>query len=87
VNEDYETISVESTDTPPNLDGANWYRYTIGQGTNRIFGLRQGDLPTITKSLEDLVLRLNDSRIGKTGRVQLYTTKRGKTPDPGKHAR
>jgi len=78
MNQDYEVISVESTSPPYDLEGANWYRYTIGQGKNRIFGYRQGDLGTITRSVEDLVLRLNERRFGSKGRVHLCMSSRGK---------
>jgi len=79
MHEAYEIISVESSAAPDNLAGTNWYRYTIGQGPNRIFGYRQGDLGSITKSIEELVERLNERRVGKVGRVHLKIPARPKS--------
>jgi len=80
MNEAYEIILVESAEAPADLDGTNWYRYTIGQGTNRIFGFRRGDLHSVTESLEELVLRLNERRAGRTGRVHIQMGNSGKPP-------
>ncbi|MDH4110031.1 MAG: hypothetical protein OEW35_17225 [Gammaproteobacteria bacterium] len=71
MNEAYELISIEPAEAPANTTGSNWCRYQIGQGTNRIYGFRQGDLPSITESIEELVLRLNERRGGKLRRVHL----------------
>ena len=70
--EDYCIVSVEPTEAPDDLGGNNWYRYVIDQGQNRICGYRRGSLEGITKSIEELVLRLNERRIGSTGRANLY---------------
>lgn len=69
--ERYKLISIEPTDAPEEQDGENWFRYTIGQGDNRIYGYRQGSLRTITKSVEELVVVLNDRRGGTRGRTHL----------------
>jgi hypothetical protein len=78
MNEDYEIVAVESAEAPDDQGGADWYRYTISQGTNKIFGYRRGDLHSITKSVQELVLRLNERRVGKRGRTNLYMSSRGK---------
>ena len=78
MNEDYEIVAVESAEAPNDLGGTDWYRYTISQGTNRIFGYRQGDLGSITKAVQELVLRLNERRVGKRGRTNLYMPTRAK---------
>ena len=81
MKEDYEILSVEPAEAPCNLDGANWYRYVIVQGDNKISGYRQGNLHSITRSVEEIVLRLNERRIGKGGRVHIVMTKNSKTAD------
>ena len=78
MNEAYEIISIESADAPANMSGSNWCRYTIGQGSNRIFGFRQGDLSSIRISVEELVVRLNERRVGKAGRVHLQMSNNAK---------
>ena len=78
MNEDYEIVAVESAEAPDEMGGTDWYRYTISQGKNRIFGYRRGDLHSITKSVQELVLRLNERRVGRRGRTDLYMSARGK---------
>jgi len=78
MDEDYHIVSVEPTDAPGGLGGDDWYRYVIDQGSNRIYGYRQGSRQGITKSLEELVLRLNERRFGPKGRVSLYMSAHGK---------
>ena len=78
MRKDYEIISVEPADAPDDMDGADWYCYVIGQGANRIRGYRQGSLMSITKSVEGIVLNLNERRLGKRGRVHLDMSARGK---------
>jgi len=77
-SEDYEIVSVVSTEAPDRLEGADWHRYTIAQGDNMIYGYRQGSLSAVTRSVEELVLRLNERRFGKKGRTQIYMPTRGK---------
>ena len=76
--EDYRIVSVEPADAPGDLGGENWYQYVIDQGKNRICGYRQGSLQGVTQSIEELVLRLNERRLGTKGRVNLYMPTHGK---------
>lgn len=76
---DYRIVSVEPTDAPGGLDGKDWYRYVIDQGDNRIYGYRQGSQHAVSKSIEELVLRLNERRIGSSGGVKHYMSKQGKS--------
>ena len=78
---DYCIVSVEPTDAPGGLGGENWYRYIIDQGDNRIYGYRQGRRQSVTTSIEDLVLHLNERRFGTKGRVHLYMSTQGKSTD------
>lgn len=78
IADDYEIVSVESSDPPRGLAGAGWYRYVIGQGENTIHGYRQGDLESVTESVKAIVERLNERRFGRRGRVQLDMSAREK---------
>jgi len=69
--EDYKVFSVEPVAAPANMSGTNWYCYTIVQGENRITGYRQGNLATVNESVGEIVLHLNERRLGNRGRVQL----------------
>lgn len=76
--DDYEILSLESTAAPEQLTGTDWYCYVIQQGTNTIRGYQQGTLENVTQAVEEIVGRLNERRLGKRGRVHLYTTSRSK---------
>ncbi len=78
IEDDYEIISVESTVPPERMDGTGWHCYIIGQGTNRIRGYQQGSLETVRQSVEEIVTRLNERRLGKRGQVCLNITNHGK---------
>lgn len=78
VEKDYEIVLVEPSEPPDNMVGSGWHCYVIGEGVNRIRGYRQGDLASVTTSVEEIVLRLNERRIGKRGRVHLDMSHRDK---------
>ena len=78
IEEDYEIVSVEATDAPGGADGNSWYRYVIGQGNNKIQGYTQGKAGAVKRTVEELVVRLNDRRRGKVGRVHLTMSSQGK---------
>ncbi len=80
MNEDYEIVSVKPSGPPKDMDGSGWHCYVIGQGNNTIRGYQQGSLKVVTKSVEEIVLRLNERRYGKRGRVQLDMSANGKKP-------
>ena len=69
---------MESAIPPQPIGGTGWYCYVIGQGTNTIRGYRQGSLDAVRQSVEDIVLRLNERRLGRRGRVCLDLSNRGK---------
>lgn len=71
IKEDYEIVSVEPTDPPGGMAGKGWHCYVIEQGKNTIRGYQQGDKKAVTKAVEEIVVRLNERRYGKSGRVQL----------------
>ncbi len=70
----YEIVSVQRAEPPPGLEGSNWYRYVITQGSNTINGCRQGNLQAVTLAVEEIVVQLNERRLGKRGRVNLVPT-------------
>lgn len=75
----YEIVSVQRAEPPPGLEGSDWYRYVITQGSNTINGCRQGDLNAVTLAVEEIVVQLNERRLGKRGRVNLVPTPKKKT--------
>ena len=78
--EDYAIVSIEPTDPPGGFVGTDWQCYIIQQGENRIRGYRQGNIKTVTRAVEEIVVRLNERRYGKTGRVHLTMTSQKKKP-------
>lgn len=81
--EDYKLISVQASGPPSDMEGPNWHCYIIAQGQNTVVGFRQGSLESVQSSVEEIVVRLNERRIGKVRRVQLDMSPRGrpaKTP-------
>lgn len=78
LEDDYEIVSVKSTVPPEHMSGAGWHCYVIEQGKNTIRGYKQGSLEMVRQSVEEIVARLNERRIGKRGRVHLDMTNHGK---------
>ena len=78
IEDDYEIVSVESTNPPERMTGTGWHCYVIGQGTNTIRGYQQGSLEAVRQSVEDIVTRLNERRLGKRGLGYLDMSNHGK---------
>jgi hypothetical protein len=78
IEDDYEIVSVESTVPPEHLGGTGWHCYVIAQGTNTIRGYQQGSLEAVRQSVEDIVARLNERRLGKRRLGYLDTSNHGK---------
>jgi len=74
----YEIVSVQRAEPPPGVEGSDWYRYVITQGDNTINGCRQGNLKAVTLAVEEIVVQLNERRLGKRGRVNLVPTPKKK---------
>ena len=74
----YEIVSVQRAEPPPGVEGSDWYRYVITQGDNTINGCRQGNLKAVTMAVEEIVVQLNERRLGKRGRVNLVPTPKKK---------
>jgi hypothetical protein len=69
--EPFELFRVE--ESPPPGDGVpgTWFRYTITQGPNTITGHRQGTRSAVKLALDEIVVALNERRVGRRGRVHL----------------
>jgi hypothetical protein len=78
IEEDYQIVSVEPTDPPQGMEGTGWHCYIIEQGENKIRGYQQGKLKAVTQSVQEIVIRLNERRYGKRGRVHLNMSTEGK---------
>mgnify|MGYP001552205102 FL=1 len=78
IEDDYEIVSVESTNPPERMTGTGWHCYVIGQGTNTIRGYQQGSLEAVRQSVEEIVTRLNERRLGKRGLGYLDMSNHGK---------
>lgn len=59
----YHVISIEETEAPAGMDEGVWHRYTIGQGTSKIEGMRSGSLKAVTQHAESFAKELNDRAI------------------------
>lgn len=78
IKDDYEIVSVEATGPPKDMDGSGWHCYVIGKGDNAIRGYKQGSLEIVRQSVQEIVMRLNERRFGKRGRVHLDMSKQDK---------
>jgi hypothetical protein len=67
----YELVSVRAVAAPNDQAGAQWHRYEIAQGPNRIVGYRQGRLDSVTIAVEAIVVQLNQRRVLQRGRVHI----------------
>lgn len=81
----YEVVSVRSVPAPAGTTGANWYRYEISQGENRIVGYRAGTIDDVTSAIEVIVQRLNERRRHRRGRVQVVLQSRSTAAKPRAH--
>lgn len=78
IENDYAIVSVEPADPPRGMEGTGWYCYIIEQGKNTIRGYKRGDVKSVTRAVEEIVVRLNERRYGKSGRVHLTMSSQGK---------
>jgi hypothetical protein len=67
----FEITSVCSVAPPQGLPEAEWHRYEISQGHNKIVGYRAGSADTVREAVELIVLRLNMRRRNRRGRVHV----------------
>ncbi len=64
----FKIIELTKTDPPDADDDREWHRYVISQGDKPIVGLRQGSKRSVKAAIEEVVFRMNERRMGKTGR-------------------
>ena len=69
IEDDYQIVSVDSTVPPESMSGTGWHCYVIGQGANTIRGYQQGSLEAVRQSVEEIVARLNERRLGSRVRM------------------
>lgn len=67
----YEIVSIRLVAAPRGALGADWHRYEISQGLNRIVGYRPGTEDSVREAVELTVLRLNQRREHSRGRVNI----------------
>jgi len=79
IEENFEIVSVEPTDTPDGMEGDGWFCYEIAQGTNTIRGFRRGTRKAVLQAAEEIVNQLNERRLGKRARAELAKVKAAKT--------
>ena len=70
-NDPFEIDTLVRSNAPAGGQGKNWYRYVIKQGTNKIVGYKQGTQQMVREELDEIVIHLNERRVGKFGRVHL----------------
>ena len=75
----FELISIEKTEPPAGADGSNWHRYVITQGESPIVGYRQGTQRNVRLAIEEIVVQLNERRLGTRGRVHLIPSPKKRT--------
>ena len=78
IEETYGIVSVKPVDAPRGFVGTDWHCYVIEQGKNNIRGYRQGSIDTVTRAVEEIVVRLNERRRGRYERVHLTMPSQGK---------
>ncbi len=64
-------VSVAAANAPGGTIGGSWFRYEISQGPNRIVGFRTGNEVGVTEHVRLMVVRLNERRRHRRGRVHV----------------
>ena len=72
----FELTSILKTEAPIGTDGNGWHRYIITQGESAIVGYRQGSQRKVKLAIEEIVVQLNERRLGTRGRVHLIPSPR-----------
>lgn len=67
----FEIVSIRAVSAPPGTAGANWHRYEIGQGDNRIVGYKAGATSMVREAVQLIVAGLNMRRMHRRGRVHM----------------
>lgn len=64
----FRVVELTRTEPPDEEDDREWYRYVISQGDQPIVGMRQGSKRSVKAAVDELVLRMNERRLGKSPR-------------------
>lgn len=78
----FEVMSIRAVAAPPGTTGANWHRYEISQGDNRIVGYRAGATGMVREAVQLIVLRLNMRRMHRRGRVHMVLDSKPRRGQP-----
>jgi len=78
-NEPFRIIEFARADPPNGQPDTEWYRYVISQGRAAMAGMRQGSRESVIAAVEDIVNRMNERRLGRSGRVHLKMGGNSKT--------
>jgi hypothetical protein len=70
-NEPFRIVEFAKADPPSGQPDTEWYRYVISQGRAAMAGMRQGSRESVIAAVEDIVTRMNERRLGRSGRVHL----------------
>ncbi len=72
----FEFVELEQVEAPDGSDDGRWYRYVISQGGQSIVGHRRGTKKKVREAVNDIVQRMNERRMGRSGRVHLSMSKK-----------
>ncbi len=67
--EPFKLRSIRTERSPAGAEGVGWHRYVITQGGNTIVGHRQGSTSSVRLAVEEIVLHLNERRVGNISRA------------------
>ncbi len=71
--EPFKLKLIRKEQPPAGAEGIDWHRYVITQGDNTIVGHRQGSTSSVTLAVEEIVLHLNERRVGTDTRAYVST--------------
>ncbi len=67
--EPFKLKSIRTERPPAGAEGIDWHRYVITQGSNTIVGHRQGSTSSVKLAVEEIVVHLNERRVGNFRRA------------------
>ncbi len=65
----FKLTSIRKERPPAGAEGIDWHRYVITQGSNTIVGHRQGSTSSVRLAVEEIIVHLNERRVGKLSRA------------------
>ncbi len=72
----FEFVELEQVEAPEGAEDGRWYRYVISQGEQSIVGHRRGTKKKVTAAVKEIVERMNERRLGRSGRVHLSMSRK-----------